>query len=856
MPATDPASAPSFRNSSESAIPGGPLPASVPAAAAGILIDALWAPPIFFWGGLFLFALFLFAAGSFARLYNRMARRRKTLLFFGVMLGVFSFFGFWHQLRWSYFPKDEIGLQIPAGNMPAEVEGVVRSTPVFYENPFDESGGVTLVEIEAFRLRNLGVWSSASGVVIVRGKGDLTSIQIGEAVAVTGKIAHIRGPENPGGVDRAARARARRSLTTVSGASIRKAARLPGMPRYTVLAAVERIRLTARDLFTARLSPRNAAVASAVILGLRNDLDEETVDLFRQTGTSHLISVSGLHVSLVAIFLFLAIRALHLPHSARALLAAAAILAYVFLAGARAPAIRAAVLFWVLCLSVLFRRKTVLLNSFVISALILLLISPANLFQPGVHLSFLATGVFLWVLLPNRDPNRQSAFLRRLRIRLRLFHLQYSSRPLAALSLRLGEVVLGKFFRIMAASFLIELILLPVIFTHIHLCTPLSFLINPIIWIPFELALILGILLLIVGQIPLLGAAAGWLADGTFSFLVWLLNISKSVPFVCFHVPGPSLWWVLGFYIPLLFWTLFPRYRPRLKMMTLWTFVWLAVGAAAIGINSLVIHSRQRVDIEILSVGHGESALILFPDRTVLYDCGTMGDGARAGRTTAAALFARGRVSVDLVFLSHADADHYNGLLELLDKVRIGRVITPPNFFEKENASLTELREALERKKVPIVSVGAGEDLTPYGFGELDILHPEKETASDATNAESLTLSLTHLGRRVLLTGDLDTPEPPPFLRTPRPAYDLITIPHHGGHSRATEPLLRRLTPSYAAVSEVDGRLSAETLDEWRSWDPDLAVLSTGSCGAIEVRIEKDGAGGAFTLTPYRYPAR
>ncbi|MBR6480688.1 MAG: hypothetical protein IKT12_03195, partial [Thermoguttaceae bacterium] len=126
-------------------------------------------------------------------------------------------------------------------------------------------------------------------------------------------------------------------------------------------------------------------------------------------------------------------------------------------------------------------------------------------------------------------------------------------------------------------------------------------------------------------------------------------------------------------------------------------------------------------------------------------------------------------------------------------------------FFRKETPSLAELREALERKGVPIVPAAAGEDLTPYGFEELEILHPEKGTELDATNAASLTLSLNHLGRRVLLTGDLDAPELPGFLRAPCPACDLITVPHHGGRSRTTEPLLKRLTPDYAAASGARG---------------------------------------------------
>ena len=856
MSATDPLSSPPLRNISEPAAVGGPLPAFLPAAAAGILFDALWAPPILVWGSFFLFAfLFLIASGAACRKRGA-PRYRKTILFSAAAAVVFAFFGFWHQISWSYFPKDEIGFQIPAGNMPAEIEGVIRTTPIFYETPHDESGGMTLVEVETVRFRNLGKWVRCSGRVAVRGKGDLTHFRIGDAVRVTGKIAHIRGPDNPGAFDRAARARARRILTTMIGASIRKTERLAGMPRYTILAQTERVRLAARDLFLSRLSPRSGAVASAVVLGLRSDLDEETLGIFRRTGTSHLISVSGLHVTFVSFFLFLAIRALRLSPRTRAVLAALAILAYVLLAGAQAPAIRAAVLFWVLCLSILFRRKPLLLNTFAVSALVILLISPANIFQPGVHFSFLATGVFLWIFRPVRPPARPVTFLLRLRIRFRLLHLQFRSRPFAALLLRMIETAGGGFFRTMAASLIIELVLLPVILTHVHLCTPLSFLINPIVWLPFEAALILAILLLFVGRVPFLGAAVAWLADKAFSLLTALLGVSAEIPRAWFRVPGPSLWWTLGFYLPLVFWTLFPKYRPRPQGILLLALVWLLVGASAAGIDTYVTRLRRRVDIEILSVGHGGANLILFPQKTVLYDCGTMGDGARAGRTVASALFARGRASVDLVFLSHADADHYNGLVELLDEVRVGRVMTPPNFFRKENASLAELREALERKKVPILSVGAGEDLTPYGFGELTVLHPEKETESDATNAASLTLSLEHLGRRVLLTGDLDTADTPGFLKNDPPTYDLIAIPHHGGRSQSTEPLLRKLAPAYAAVSEVDGRLSAETLDAWRAWDPELSVLSTGNCGAIKVRIEKNGDGSDFTLTPYRYPAR
>lgn len=838
-----------------------PLPFCFAVAAAGVFCDACFAPPPFLWGG-----FFLLAAGHFVLFRSPMFGRVKPSdrdLLASVALGgvIFSCFGLWHQVRWSFFPKDEIGFLVPAEHVSAVIEGVIRSTPVFYENAFYAEGGVTSTEVETVRIRNRGEWTDCSGKVTVQGNGDLTAFRIGDPVRVTGKLAHIVGPANPGENDWAFRARARRILLRMTNASFRPTERLDAMPRYTILRAVEKIRRAASELFTSRLSPENGALASAIVLGMRNAPDDETLDMFRHTGTVHLISVSGLHVSLVALFLFLVIRAMAIPHDVKAVVLSAAILGYVLLAGAQPPAIRAAVLFWVLCLSMLVRRKTVLINSFAASALILLLLNPANLFLTGVHLSFLATGVFLW-LLPERSPaspKKEFPLIRQIRNRIHMIGLQYRDRPMRGMFLRFAEKLGEGFLRVMVASFLIELILLPAILTNIHLCTPVSFLVNPIIWLPFEAALILALAMLLFGWVPLLGGILAHLTDGTFSLLTLLLDASRQIPFAWFRIPGPSLWWSGGFYLPFVFWTLFPKYRPRLKTIFLFVGLWLALGIGVSGISRYQTYRRGRVDIEILSVGHGGANLIFYPGKTALFDCGTMGDGVRAGRVTESALFARGRMTIDLLLLSHADTDHCNGVPELLRSIRVRHVAVPSNFFSEGGSGSAPLREALEERKIPIEYVGAGDDLSRFGFPELEILHPEKGTTEKNTNASSLVLCLTHLGRRVLLTGDLDTQTPPEFPDPSAAPYDLITIPHHGGVSQATGPLLKELSPNYAVVSEIAGRLSPETERKWREEFPDLRILNTGTSGAIRARIEKKKSGkdsaSVFTLRPTRYPA-
>ena len=839
-----------------------PLAVCLIPAAGGIFCDALFAPPVCFWGGFFLLSLFLFLLTLAAprRLQKNSVCGAAAAIFTCGM--IFSFFGFWHQARWSFFPENDIAFLVPAGRTPAAVEGVICTTPVYTEGG-PNGNGTTAAEIRTVRIQNRGEWFDTAGTIQVRGEGDYTSYRIGDAVRVVGKISHIKSPDNPGQFDRAFRARASRILVQMNGAAFQKAERTASMPRYRIRRRIETVRLAARDLFARRLSPKNSAVASAVILGLRSELDEETVEMFRQTGTAHLISVSGLHVSLVALFLFLVIRTAAIPVWAKAVFPAAAILGYVLLAGAQPPAVRAAVLFWVLCLSALFRRKTSLLNSFAASALILLLANPSNLFLPGVHFSFLATGVFLWFLAPESGlprSRRKPVFILRLQARIRLIHLQYRNRPFAAVLFQAAERLGSVLLKIAAASLVIELVLMPAILTHIHMCTPLSFLINPIVWIPFEAALVSALLLLLFGWVPLLGGFFAHFANGAFSFLETLLGLSRQVPFSWMKLPGPSVWWTAGFYLPLLFWTLFPSRRPRLRVILLFAGIWLAVGLAASGIGHLRIRSRGRIDVEILSVGHGGANLILFPEKTALFDCGTMGEGSWAGNIVQGALFASGRKTIDLLLLSHADSDHYNGVAELLKSVRVKRVAVPPNFFQDESPLLAELRAELEKRSIPIVPVGKGDNLAPCGFAELTILHPEKDTHDDNGNASSLVLALEAHGRRVLLTGDLDTEPLPAFLTAPSEPYDLVTLPHHGGYSRCTEPLIKGAAARWAVASEVPGRISEKTESVWKSWNPNLLFLCTGDSGAVIARIEKkkgESEGkGPFTLKPYRFPAR
>ena len=145
-----------------------------------------------------------------------------------------------------------------------------------------------------------------------------------------------------------------------------------------------------------RLSPRNAAVARGMTLGFRNDVEEQTNDSFRKTGTIHLLAISGLHIALVVgVFVFF-LRRMGAPVVLVSIATIALTLFYLCLTDMRAPVIRASILIITLCVGMLIGRRGTTLNTLAFAAIVIMAVNPCELFQLGAQLSFLATGAFLW----------------------------------------------------------------------------------------------------------------------------------------------------------------------------------------------------------------------------------------------------------------------------------------------------------------------------------------------------------------------------------------------------------------------------------------------------------------------------
>ena len=124
-----------------------------------------------------------------------------------------------------------------------------------------------------------------------------------------------------------------------------------------------------------------------------------------------------------------------------------------------------------------------------------------------------------------------------------------------------------------------------------------------------------------------------------------------------------------------------------------------------------------------LSVGHGCATVVELPDgRTILYDAGQFSSPGACAQTIAGCLWSRGITHLDAVVISHADADHYNGLPQLMKMISIGAVYVSPQMFDTSSSSLLALQESIQAAGIPIRYLQAGDrleiDLASDGYDE------------------------------------------------------------------------------------------------------------------------------------------
>ena len=564
---------------------------------------------------------------------------------------------------------------------------------------------------------------------------------------------------------------------------------------------VEQWRQRVRDRIDASVSnPAVAGVLAALAIGDQGAIDRADWDLFRVTGVAHLMSISGLHVTLFAWLAGACIgRAWRL--SSRLMLALPApqagrwgglllALAYAVLAGWGVPAQRTV---WMIAAVVLLRsaglrwpQPLVLLAA----ALVVMLADPWALLQPGFWLSFVAVALLIGsdpvrAVRPAAGPGASGWRARALAT------LRGGLRTQLVASIGLAPLSLVFFQQLSLVGFVANLVAIPLVTL---LITPLALvgMVIPGLWalaVPLVSGLLQGLGGLAAWPWALWSApAAPWWAG--------LLGVAGGALLV---MPLPWRLRLLG--LPLLL----PLLAPPLPRPGPGQFELLA-----------------------LDIGQGTAVLVRTRQHLLVYDTGPLySPESDAGqRVLVPLLRARGDRQVDLLMLSHRDSDHVGGAASLLARMPVRAI----------SSSLTD-DHPLRASPVPHQPCRAGQRWQWDGV-DFAVLHPDDATvaANGRPNTISCVLRISSAQGSVLLTGDIERAQELALVERASAALasDVLLVPHHGSKTSSSEAFLAAVAPHVAVVQagyrSRFGHPAAEVLRRYEARG--IELVRSDRCGA------------------------
>ncbi|HMP18533.1 MAG TPA: MBL fold metallo-hydrolase, partial [Gemmatales bacterium] len=328
--------------------------------------------------------------------------------------------------------------------------------------------------------------------------------------------------------------------------------------------------------------------------------------------------------------------------------------------------------------------------------------------------------------------------------------------------------------------------------------SPVAVLLGPLIAIPITLALISSMLLVLLGSVPVLGTLLTWAVQASFGLGDSLVSFGKALPGAFTYVPDVPAWWVGIFYMLVIACTILGYWQSHFRYLVLMGLGWLLLL-----IPFLQPDVPQGLRLTVLSVGHGTAVVLETPDgRCLVYDAGSLAGPEVAYRYLSSYLWYRKRSSIDEVFLSHADLDHFNALPDLLDRFRVGLIRWTPSFSQKPDAGTKYTLATLERKQIPASALTLGVVLQTEG-ATIEVLHPPRHGPAGTENARSLVLLIQYAGRRILLTGDLEEPGLSMVMSSPMGPVDVLVAPHHGSRISNTESFAAWCKPKLVISSET-----------------------------------------------------
>lgn len=563
-----------------------------------------------------------------------------------------------------------------------------------------------------------------------------------------------------------------------------------------------------RDTINGTLTDEEGNLLLAILLGDKDKLSEDIQESFNTSNLSHMLAVSGAHVSYIILGLTYVLQNSIIGKKNGKIVCIIFLLAFMAITNFTPSVTRACIMAILTLFSSIIYRKSDVYTNISVAALITLIFNPYGLLDLGFQLSYGGTiGIIIFI---KRIQEKKS-----------------------------NSKVINYIKQMALVSIYANIIIIPIMMYHFNTVS-FTFIISNIMASPILGIIVITGFLFIIASItvkPLTRLIAIFIKP-ILSILIKISQICSKLPFSNILVVTPYMFNVISYYAIILY-CIKSKKNNKCKII-------ICLLIVLILINFIIYIFPQKLRIFFIDVGQGDSTLIITPDKkTVLIDGGGSDSFDVGEKVLLPYLLDRRILKIDYVLISHFDTDHCGGILTIMEKVKVKNIIISEQAEHSENYE--RFKKLMIHKKIRLIEVKKGDKIKIGRYSEFKILFPTSRLLSEnPLNNNSIVAQFNYNNFKMLFTGDIEKLAEQQILKTEKAEIraDILKVAHHGSKTSSIPEFIKAVRPKIALIgvgkNNTFGHPNQQTIKNLENIK--CRIYRTDLQGEIIIKIDQKGS--------------
>ncbi len=672
-------------------------------------------------------------------------------------------------------------------------------------------------------------------------------LEYGDKILIKGEFVEPSESRNYGGFDYKEYLKSIKIHGTIKADSIEILTNNSNNPIFTF---ANNINLKIKENINKLIPEKYSAIFTGLILGDTSKVEEEVNDNFKIANISHVLAISGMHITYIVIGIELILKNGIGKRKTR-IITIIVLVMYMFITGFSPSVVRASLMGIIMLISKLIYRKNDIWTSISLSLLILLVYNPFLILNVGLQLSYLGT---IGIVCFNKNVYN---FLRKLKIRNKKIKYRINRKFI---------LFMDKIKEMLSVTLSAQIVILPILLFNFNILGIYFFISNILVSVIIGPIIIVGFVCILISFISIeIAKILSIFMSVGIQILISISEISH-LPFSKIYIPTPKVWQIVIYYICVIvinkIYIAFNLKNPDFTSIRIRNLVALLkfkfrqnrnkVLKVLIVFVSLVFILNtipQKLKIHFVDVGQGDCTFITTPqNKTILIDGGgSMSEEYDVGKSTLLPyILDRGYTKLDYVFISHFDQDHVGGILTILEELRVGQVYVSKQ--EQDSENYQKFLKIVEDKKIKVKVLKQGECLKIENNLYFDILWPiEEQIQENILNNNAMVMKLRYGKFSMLFTGDIEDVAEKKILDFYEEKgedilkSDVLKVAHHGSKTSTTQSFFEKVNPEICLIgvgkNNMFGHPTVEVLERISG----TKIYRTDEDGEIVLEINNNG---------------